>query len=141
MQRQGPAVSPDFSVAELVHDHLVPGDDRAMPVVEDGMLRGLVSMTDVRVLRPDEWANTPVLSIMRPVEELSVTNPDEPLTKAFERLVRQDVDQLPVVVNGRLVGMLRRRDVTRWLELAWRPTAPRRGHDVPPLHDRAHHAT
>jgi CBS domain-containing protein len=32
-------------------------------------------------------------------------------------LTRRDVRQLPVVENGRLLGMLRRRDIVRWLRL------------------------
>ena len=123
MQRHGPIVAPDLSVTAFVHDHLVPGDDRGLPVVQDGVLLGLVSVAGVRTLHPGQWADTSVGSIMRGVEALSIASPEEPLEKAFEQLAQQDIDQLPVVVNGTLVGMLRRRDVTRWLELAWRPAA------------------
>jgi Zn-dependent protease/CBS domain-containing protein len=123
MQRDGPVAAPELSVAALVHEHLIHGEDRALPVVGDDVLKGLVAISDVRRLKPEQWAGTTVGSIMRGIETLSVATPAEPLAKAFEQLVKSDVDQLPVVTNGRLVGMLRRRDVTRWLELAWRPTA------------------
>ena len=156
MQRHGPIATPDLSVAALVHEHLVPGDDRALPVVRDGVLLGLVSIADVRTLPPDRWADTSVGSIMRGVEALSVASPQEPLAKAFEQLAQGDIDQLPVVLNGGLVGMLRRRDVTRWIELAWRPaaaatsktdsrggsvrpSAPARHDSAPPI-SGAHHA-
>ena len=52
-----------------------------------------------------------------------VATPEEPLTTAFEQLVAtHDIDQMPVVSRGNLVGVLRRRDVARWLELAWQPS-------------------
>ena len=122
LMKEGVSVAaPDLSVAALVREHIVSGDDRAVPVVRDGVLLGLVSISDVRALHPDQWANTSVQSIMSGVDALSVATPEEPLAKAFELLSLRDIDQLPVVVNGKLVGMLRRRDVTRWLELAWRP--------------------
>ncbi len=123
MHRDGPIAAPELSVALLVHEHLIPGDDRALPVVEDGRLLGLVAIEDVRGVPADQWERTPVRSIMRAVDVLSVATPEEPLAKAFERLAQRNVDQLPVVTNGRLVGMLRRRDVARWLELAWKPGA------------------
>lgn len=123
MQPHGPIVAPDLSVTALVHDHLLPGDDRGLPVVQDGVLLGVISIADVRTLHPGQWADTSVGSIMRGVEALSIASPEEPLAKAFEQLAQRNIDQLPVVVSGRLVGMLRRRDVTRWLELAWRPAA------------------
>ena len=123
MQRDVPAAAPDLSVATLVHEHLISGDDRALPVVDGGVLLGLVSVSDVLTLKPEQWAGTPVRAIMHGVEGLSVVTPEEPLAKAFEQLATRDVDQLPVAVEGNLVGMLRRRDVTRWTEVAWRPTA------------------
>ncbi len=121
MQHTVPSVPADRSVAALVHEHLVPGEDRAIAVVREGALLGLVSISDVRALPPDRWAATSVGSIMRPVEALTLAKPEESLTEAFGQLSQRDIGQLPVVVGGKLVGMLRRRDVTRWLELAWRP--------------------
>lgn len=123
MQRHGPVATPDLSVATLVHQHIVPGEDRGVPVVQRGELVGLVSISDIRALAPEAWASTPVSEIMRGFDSLTVATPDEPLLHAFEELAQRDIDQLPVVLGRRLVGMLRRRDVARWLELAWRPNA------------------
>jgi Zn-dependent protease len=138
MQRHGPVATPELSVAALVHEHLIPGDDRGLPVVRGGALVGLVSISDVRRLRSEQWASTPVESIMRRLDALTVAHPDESLATAFGDIAKRDVDQLPVVDNGVLVGMLRRRDVTRWLELAWKPAAGR-GLDV--HHRPLHHGT
>jgi Zn-dependent protease/CBS domain-containing protein len=121
MQRQGASVSPEESVATLVHQYLVPGDDRALPVVRDGWLVGLVSVSNVRGVAPERWAFTPVSAVMRDRDALQTATPNESLGEAFGELAARDIEQLPVVVDGRLVGMLRRRDIARWLELAWRP--------------------
>ena len=127
MQRNVPAVSPDMTLDEVVQDHLVRGSDRAVAVVRDETLLGIVCVSNVRKIPPDQWQTTRVLDVMRSVDELTVTSPQRPLAEAFEQMARQDVDQLPVVIAGnRLVGMLRRRDITRWLELSWRPGAVRR---------------
>jgi len=154
MQRQGPIVAPAVSVATLVHRQLLPGDDRALPVVDaDGRFVGLVGISDVRAVPLDQWAATPVSTIMRNAESLTVATPEQPLVKAFEVLALQDIEQLPVVVNGTVVGMLRRRDISRWLELAWKPpvargrggpgSAPvvqsRAASDFPPPHHAGRH--
>lgn len=131
MRRDVPAVSPDLPVAALVYRHLIGGDDRALPVVDGGVLVGLVSVTEVRQLPPERWEATPVAAVMRRIEELRVGSPTQPLAEAFEQLAMQDIAQMPILENGRLVGMLRRRDVARWLELAWRP-ALRAGRSGPP---------
>jgi CBS domain-containing protein len=126
MQGEVSSVDPAISLAVVVQDYLIRGADRALAVVRDGRLLGLICISDVRRVTPEEWSTTPVSAVMRSVESLATVTPDQPLAEAFELLARQDIDQLPVVgADGRLIGMLRRRDVTRWLELAWRPGTPR----------------
>jgi Zn-dependent protease/CBS domain-containing protein len=121
MRTDLPVVPPDLSVATLVQEYLVRGGDRALAVVDNGQLEGVVCFSDVRKIPPEQWATTRVASVMRSARDLFVATPEQPLSEAFEQLIRRDIDQLPVVTAGRLVGMLRRRDVARWLELAWRP--------------------
>ena len=119
MRRAPAVVSPELSLATLVHDHFVQSDDRALAVVQGDRLLGVISLADVRAVPPDRWAGTPVAAVMRPSASVLTATPDEPLVKAFEQLAKRDVDQLPVIEGDRLVGMLQRRDVARWLELAW----------------------
>jgi Zn-dependent protease len=121
MQRDIPTVSPNMLLDAVVQDYLVRGSDRALAIVRDDQLLGLVCIADIRNVTPNQWSAIRVSDVMRPADSLTTTAPARPLSEAFEQMVRQDVDQLPVVANGKLVGMLRRRDVTRWLELAWRP--------------------
>lgn len=117
MRRGGPTVSPEMSLETLVHDYLVRSDERVLPVVRDGQLVGLVSVTEVRGIPPAEWRGTPVGKVMRSDVSLAVAAPDEPLKEAFDQLARQNIEQLPVLDHGQLVGMLQGRDVARWLEL------------------------
>ncbi len=137
MRRTGASVTPDLPVAQLVHDYLVPAENRSVAVMRDGEFAGVVSMTDVRSLPFDRWETTKVGEIMTPADATTVVGPEEPLAEAFERLAKLDVGQLPVIEDGALVGMLSRRDVTRWIEMAWRPVAgghgrPRGPHDLHP---------
>jgi Zn-dependent protease/CBS domain-containing protein len=123
MQRNVPTVPPELGLDVVVQDYLVRGSDRAVAVVRDDRLLGLVCIADIRKVPPDQWSAIRAADVMRAVDGLTTTAPNRPLSEAFEDMARRDVDQIPVVVaSGQLVGMLRRRDITRWLELAWRPT-------------------
>jgi CBS domain-containing protein len=68
---------------------------------------------------------------MRPRASLAVTAPNAPPGEAFTKLAQDDIEQLAVLEGGRLVGMLQRRDIARWLELAWGPIDPRRSRSLP----------
>ncbi len=54
---------------------------------------------------------------MVPEKELEVVTPREDAMDDFQKLAKRDMCQIPVVQNGELVGMLRWRDILRWLQV------------------------
>ena len=144
MRRHGTVVSPDITIDALVHDYFVPSEERAFPVMRDGRLLGLISISDVRGVVRDDWPSTPVRAAMRGAEALITTTPETPLASAFEQLAQEDVEQLPVLQDGMLVGMLRRRDIARWLEISWghgpQKPGPKSGYPPPMAHRPPHPA-
>ena len=117
MRLSPPTCSPDCTVSRLVHDHIMGTDDQAFPILDEGRLVGLVTLEDVRKIDHDAWDSTLIQDIMTPVEKLIVVSPDEEAGQALEKLASSDVRQLPVLNNGELVGLLRRRDIIKWLQL------------------------
>jgi CBS domain-containing protein len=111
------AVTPDTPVAELIERYLLPANRRAMPVVEDGRLVGIVTLSDIRAVPPAERASTPVARVMGGRDGLSTVSPRSALAAALEALGRGDYEQVPVVDDGRLVGVLTRADVLRQFQL------------------------
>ena len=63
------------------------------------------------------WDTTTVRKVMVPKNELEVVTPREDAMDAFRKLAGKDMRQIPVLQNGKLIGMLRRRDILRWLQL------------------------
>jgi Zn-dependent protease/CBS domain-containing protein len=117
-------LSPDASVETVVNDWLLAGEDRAFPVVDaTGRFVGLATLGDVRAVPGDRRATTPVADAMTPAERLVTATPREDLAQSLDKLARADVSQLPVVEDGRLVGMLLRSDIGRWIELHAQPPA------------------
>jgi Zn-dependent protease/CBS domain-containing protein len=127
MRPDGPAVRPDTTVASFVGDWLMRGDERAFPVLDDeGHLMGIASLADVRAAPKDAWDTTALSHVMTPCARLVTASPRDDVSQALERMVRADVSQLPVLDGDRLLGMLLRRDVARWIELHAQAGAPRR---------------
>jgi CBS domain-containing protein len=117
MRLNPPTCEPRCTVGRLVHSHIMGADDQAFPILDEGRLVGLVTLEDVRQVGRDAWDATIVQEIMTPVEKLIMTSPDEDASKALEKLSGNDVRQLPVMSDGKLVGLLRRRDILKWLQL------------------------
>lgn len=117
MRREPPIVAPTSSISSLVHDRVLGTDEHAFPVMDNGRLVGLVCLHDVRGVPRERWETTRVVEIMTPREKLQITSPEEEADEALNKLQRGDHRQLPVLDHDSLVGMLRRRDVMRWLQL------------------------
>ncbi|RLC61534.1 MAG: hypothetical protein DRI48_10655 [Chloroflexi bacterium] len=117
MRSNPPTVGPDISVGELVHDHVMGTDDYGFPVLDAGRLVGLVTLEDVRAVQRDAWNTTTVREIMTPADQLVTVAPGEDSAQALYRLAQRDVRQLPVLSGDSLVGLLRRRDIVKWLQL------------------------
>lgn len=117
MRSDMPTVSPNLLVSDLIYHLIMETDERAFPVMQGEWMVGLVSLEDVRKLPRDAWEHTTVSQIMTPAEALTVVEPNDDTNAALEKLTRRDVRQIPVVENGHLVGLLRRRDIVKWLQL------------------------
>ncbi len=111
------SVGPDLSLGALVYDYIMNTDERAFPVVEGDRLVGLVSLVDVRKVPRDQWDVTTVRQVMTPEDKLTVATPREEASQALNDIATRDVRQIPVVQEGHLVGVLRRADLMRYLQL------------------------
>jgi Zn-dependent protease/predicted transcriptional regulator len=117
MRSDVPIVPADTKIDELVNEWILRYDEPAFPVMEEDRLIGLVSLEDVRRINKNDWKTTPVSAIMTPAEKITYINPDEDSAEALTRLARKNVRQLPVIQDGHLLGILRRRDILRWLQV------------------------
>jgi Zn-dependent protease/CBS domain-containing protein len=114
------------TVADLVDRWLLPGEERAFPVAgSDGRLRGMVTFADVRRVPRDAWSGVQVADVMTPAARVVTVSQYEDGADALDKLAKIDVSQLPVVDSGqRLVGMLRLRDLHRFIELHAQSSRP-----------------
>jgi Zn-dependent protease/CBS domain-containing protein len=110
-------LSPEHTIDELVENFLLPRGQRGFPVLEGGKLIGMVSFEDVRRIPRDHWPQTRVREIMTGKDKLLTLQVDDDSFHALAQLSTGSVNQMPVLRDGRLVGMLRREDVLRWLQL------------------------
>jgi Zn-dependent protease/predicted transcriptional regulator len=117
MRVDPPVVPVNSSVSDLVHDHVMGTDDHGFPVLDGGRLVGIVTLEDVRKAARGTWDTVGVREIMTPADQLVTVTPGEDAAQALDKLTQRDVHQLPVVRGSELVGLLRRRDIIRWLQL------------------------
>ena len=129
MSTDCPTVDPEMSLEEFAHEQLLRTGRRCFLVVHDGRLLGLITPSEVRSVEPQAWPYTTVRKAMRTADKIHFVSPDMPAMDALETMGREDVNQLPVLVSGRVEGIVSRAHVLQILrsraELRLPPSLPR----------------
>ena len=115
MTRPYPAVAPDASVNSVVADYLLPLKLRCLPVVDHDRMVGLLTIRDINSLGHHAWPNTLAGAAMIPMEKVKTVRSDANLWDAMVLMTTEEVNQLPVVRDGRLEGLLTRADILTFL--------------------------
>jgi Zn-dependent protease/CBS domain-containing protein len=107
------AVGAEDSVEE-VDARLRAERRRALPVVEDGRVVGLVTRAAVLRVPAPQRAQLRAREVARPVPELT---PEASAWDALREMGQRQLPQLPVVQEGLLVGTLTQEDLVRGMQL------------------------
>jgi Zn-dependent protease/predicted transcriptional regulator len=116
MQTQVPMVPSETLVNDLVNHRFAQLDGQAMLVTAGEEVIGIVGMNDIQRSKKARWESTSVGEIMTPVSQLDYVTPDQDAADAFDRLQRLDLRQIPVKLNNQIIGLLRQKDILRWLQ-------------------------
>ncbi|MBZ5673950.1 MAG: site-2 protease family protein [Acidobacteriia bacterium] len=103
------------SVQDLV-ERLFKSGRRCFVVMDDGHVAGLVTPQDIRQVSRTQWPVTLVDAVMRPLEGLHAVAPETPLGNALQVMAKENVNQLPVMSNSHLDGVLSRAEVLNYLQ-------------------------
>jgi Zn-dependent protease/predicted transcriptional regulator len=115
MTRDCTVVDGNANLQTFVHDYLLHTGQRCFLVAEQGEVTGLVTPNEVKGIAQALWPYTTVFDVMRPLERLRTVTSETTVSEALEIIGREDINQLPVLENGRLEGMISRDQVLRYL--------------------------
>ncbi|WP_372677762.1 CBS domain-containing protein [Desulfosarcina sp.] len=102
------SVPPDQSMAEVAKILRQRGCT-GLPVVDDGALVGIISRRDFKKIRKEDQLQAPVKAFMS--SRVISIEPGKSPVQAAQTMVRHDIGRLPVVEDGRIIGIITRSDV------------------------------
>jgi Zn-dependent protease/CBS domain-containing protein len=104
-------------VQELVDNYILLKRERVFLVEDDKVLQGIVCLEDVKATPRDKWADMTVNEIMTPKEKFEAVSPDDDGNKILNSLTAKDIHQVPVVVEGKVTGIICHSDILRYIQL------------------------
>jgi Zn-dependent protease len=110
-------VPANISLQRLVDEYFLPLGLRSAFVIQGDRLAGLITLSDIRHVPREEWGQTLVGLVMIPRERLHIVSPQQSLNDVLPLMAGRDVNQLPVLQDERLVGVLSRDAIVRYLEI------------------------
>jgi predicted transcriptional regulator len=117
MSRDFEKVSPALTIQQIVDDYVLRRRDHAYPVADNDHLRGIICLHDIKAVPRQQWTSTMVREVMTPWEKLAMVSAEDNGNTVLAFMNTHDVGQLPVVEGDRVIGMLRRGDVIRFMQM------------------------
>ncbi|MBK7704199.1 MAG: site-2 protease family protein [Acidobacteria bacterium] len=115
MSRDCPVLDSNENLQTFVDDHLLRTGQRCFMVVQNGEPVGLITPNEIAAVERRLWAFKTTIDAMRPIESLFTVAPEMPAIEALEIIGREGVNQLPVVENGKLKGIISREQIINYL--------------------------
>jgi len=115
MIRDCPFISPRLSLRQLIQDYILPGGHYCFVVAGDSELHGVITIHNVKSVPQKHWDTISVEEVMVPKSELKIAYPGQAASNLLEQIEGGNINQMPVVEDGRVVGMITRDSLTRFL--------------------------
>jgi acetoin utilization protein AcuB len=122
MSEQPFAIEANQTVREAMH-RLLSQDIRHLPVLDQGLLVGMLSDRDVRSLASEALTGESTDQLSLPVSDIMSgdpisVSPETEITEVIDLMLEHKVGALPVVAEDKLVGIVSYIDVLRFARTA-----------------------
>ncbi|HYI66482.1 MAG TPA: site-2 protease family protein [Candidatus Limnocylindrales bacterium] len=111
------AASPGLNLGDLIEDHFLRRKRRAVLVVGGARLVGIVTVGDLQKVARERRGSATAAEVMTPADRLITIAPAATLQQAADVLAQHEFDQLPVVDDGRGLGIITRADIMREFQI------------------------
>ena len=116
MSRDFPTVDAYSNLQTFTEEHLVRTGRRFFVVTLNGHPEGIITPNEISAVTRARWPYTTVADVMRPLDQVHTVGPNTPITEALELMASQDLNQLPVIADGALAGLISRGHVLQLLQ-------------------------
>ncbi len=108
-------VPADTTISEFIQNDILIRHRRAFIVEDKGKNIGLLTIHDIKKIPQDKWETATVTDVMKPLNEVKIVDINYPLEEALKEMNLDGVNQMPVMEENKIVGMLNRESILSFL--------------------------
>ncbi|HJT29787.1 MAG TPA: site-2 protease family protein [Pyrinomonadaceae bacterium] len=116
MSRDFPVVDAHSNLQTFAEEHLTRTGRRFFVVTLNGQPEGIITPNEISTVPRNRWPYTTVADVMRPLDATRTVNPNTPVTEALEVMARQDLNQLLVMNEKGLAGLISRSHILQLIQ-------------------------
>lgn len=110
-------VNSDISLSELVDNYFLRYGYGGFPVVEGEKLIGIISLKEIKGVPKNKWFNTSTKEVLQALDNSLAVSEDDDISMILEKMIQEDKGRFLVINNGRLVGIITRSGIARYLQI------------------------
>jgi Zn-dependent protease/predicted transcriptional regulator len=116
MSRDFPVVDAHSNLQTFAEENLTRTGRRFWVVTLNGQPEGIITPHEISPVPRNRWPYTTVAEVMRPLDATRTVNPNTPVTEALEVMASQDLNQLPVMNERGLAGLISRTHILQLIQ-------------------------
>ena len=117
MVRTVASIPAHCSLDEAVTQYFQPYGYGSFPVVDGGQLAGLITVAEIQTVPSAMWPWRQVGQVMRPLSPSLIVEPDVSVIQAMECMAQDGWDQLVVMQDGQIAGLVTQSAIANYLQL------------------------
>jgi Zn-dependent protease len=116
MSRNYTLIPPEITVQQLAESHIL-GEGRRFFIVEKaGKVEGILTLRDLKDIPHEAWTTTSAAQKMVPLGQIHRFYPEEELSDALKMMDQDGVNQVPIMEEDHILGILSREGIIRFLQ-------------------------
>ena len=108
-------VSGETSIADLIDNYVINNGNRCFFILNNSNIEGMLTLQNIKKVKQANWSTIQVNRIMTPIDALITAPPEENAWTLIRRMDEADINQIPVIASGQLIGLVTRKNLLHYV--------------------------